>query len=94
VNITNLFPLTCLLGTCFLFCQVLDAGDANVGYNAATGVYEDLLAAGIIDPAKVIRCCLENAASVAKTFLMSDVVVTEIPQAAEAAPADMGMGGY
>lgn len=70
-----------------------EATNPNIGYNAATGVYEDLMAAGIIDPAKVVRCALENAASVAKTFLMSDVVVTEIPQPEAAQPA-MDMGGY
>ncbi|CAI0384299.1 unnamed protein product [Linum tenue] len=50
------------------------------GYNAATGKYEDLMAAGIIDPTKVVRCCLEHASSVAKTFLMSDCVVVEIKE--------------
>ncbi|KAL6780244.1 CPN60B1 [Auxenochlorella protothecoides x Auxenochlorella symbiontica] len=76
--------------------RVLDGGSPAFGYNAATGAYEDLLAAGIIDPAKVIRCALENAASVAKTFLTSSVIVTEIPQeeGAAAAPADGGYGGY
>jgi chaperonin GroEL len=52
----------------------------NFGYNAATGAYEDLMAAGIIDPAKVVRCCLEHSASVAKTFLTSDCVVVEIKE--------------
>jgi chaperonin GroEL len=51
--------------------------------------------AGIIDPTKVVRCALENAGSVARTFLISDVVVTEIPSAAPAAaPAGNEMGGY
>lgn len=52
--------------------------------------------AGIIDPTKVIRCALENAASVAKTFLTSDVVVTDIPEPEPVGGgADMGgMGGY
>lgn len=63
-----------------------------------TGVYEDLLKAGIIDPTKVVRCALENAASVARTFLTSDVVVTEIPepeaQGAGAAGGMDSMGGY
>jgi chaperonin GroEL len=62
-----------------------------------TGVYEDLLKAGIIDPTKVVRCALENAASVARTFLTSDVVVTEIPEpeAQGAAAGGMdSMGGY
>jgi chaperonin GroEL len=59
---------------------VLASSDVNYGFNAATGVYEDLMKAGIIDPAKVIRCALENATSVAKTFLTSDVVVVDIPE--------------
>jgi chaperonin GroEL len=76
--------------------KILAQPDPHFGYNAATGAYEDLLAAGIIDPTKVIRCCLENSCSVARTFLMADVVVTEIPE--EPAPggggAGMEMGGY
>lgn len=63
------------------------------GYNAATGEYQDLLAGGIIDPAKVVRCAMENASSVAKTFLMADVVVTNIPEADEYKP-DPEMAGY
>ncbi|KAJ8535914.1 hypothetical protein K7X08_034315 [Anisodus acutangulus] len=58
--------------------KVLSNDNPNYGYNAATGKYEDLMAAGIIDPTKVVRCCLEHAASVARTFLTSDAVVTEI----------------
>ncbi|KAL8138552.1 hypothetical protein V2J09_004553 [Rumex salicifolius] len=60
--------------------KVLASDDPKFGYNAATGKYEDLMAAGIIDPAKVVRCCLEHAASVARTFLTSDAVVTEIKE--------------
>ncbi|CAN6887890.1 unnamed protein product [Brassica oleracea] len=59
---------------------VLSNENVKFGYNAATGKYEDLMAAGIIDPTKVVRCCLEHAASVAKTFLMSDCVVVEIKE--------------
>jgi chaperonin GroEL len=62
----------------------------NYGFNAAVGEYQDLMESGIIDPTKVIRCCLENAASVSRTFLTSDVVVTEIPEAQVAAAADAG----
>merc|ERR1712174_151720 len=62
----------------------------NYGFNAAVGEYQDLMESGIIDPTKVIRCCLENAASVSRTFLTSDVVVTEIPEAEVAAAADAG----
>ncbi|MQL05554.1 molecular chaperone GroEL, partial [Escherichia coli] len=60
--------------------KVLSSDNPRYGYNAATGKYEDLMAVGIIDPTKVVRCCLEHAASVAKTFLMSDCVVVEIKE--------------
>ncbi|KAK9142079.1 hypothetical protein Syun_011479 [Stephania yunnanensis] len=60
--------------------KVLSNDNVKFGYNAATGKYEDLMAAGIIDPTKVVRCCLEHAASVARTFLTSDVVVVEIKE--------------
>ena len=76
--------------------RVVDADNDNVGYNAATDTLEDLMKAGIIDPTKVVRCALENAASVARTFLTSDVVVTEIPEpeGANAGAGMAGMGGY
>ncbi|KAL9666355.1 hypothetical protein QQ045_000685 [Rhodiola kirilowii] len=58
--------------------KVLANSNVNFGYNAATDSYEDLMAAGIIDPTKVVRCCIEHAASVAKTFLTSNAVVIDI----------------
>ena len=73
--------------------QVLEQKDPNIGFNAATGAYENLLEAGIIDPTKVVRCALENAASVARTFLTSDVIVTDIPEEVPAPNMD-AMGGY
>merc|ERR1712078_656095 len=74
--------------------KVKSEENPNYGYNAAIGEYQDLLTEGIIDPTKVIRCCLENSSSVARTFLTSDVVVTEIPSE-DGAEADAGgMGGY
>ncbi|KAA0055727.1 ruBisCO large subunit-binding protein subunit beta [Cucumis melo var. makuwa] len=75
--------------------KVLSSDNYRYGYNAATGNYEDLMAAGIIDPTKVVRCCLEHAASVAKTFLMSDCVVVEIKEP-EPVPAGnpMDNSGY
>ena len=75
--------------------RILDSDDPNMGYNAATGVYENLMEGGIIDPSKVIRCAMENASSVARTFLISDVVVCDIPEP-EGAPAaaQNEMGGY
>jgi chaperonin GroEL len=48
------------------------------GFNAATEVYEDLIAAGIIDPAKVVRTTLQNAASVASLLLTADALVSEL----------------
>ena len=60
--------------------RVTGSKDANFGYNAATGEFQDLMVNGIIDPTKVIRCALENSCSVAKIFLTSDVVVCEIPE--------------
>ncbi|KAG8473047.1 hypothetical protein CXB51_034971 [Gossypium anomalum] len=58
--------------------KVLSNNDIRYGYNAARNSYEDLMKAGIMDPTKVVRCCLEHAASVAKVFLTSDAVVVDI----------------
>ncbi len=68
--------------------------DANIGYNALTGHYEDLIASGIIDPAKVVRISLQNAASIAGLVLTTEALVVEKP-APEPAMPDMGggMGG-
>jgi len=52
----------------------------NNGFNAETEVYEDLVAAGIVDPTKVVRCALENAASVAGLLLTTETLVTDIPE--------------
>lgn len=60
--------------------KVLSYNDTEYGYNAATNKYENLMAAGILDPSKVVRCCLEHAASVAKTFLTADAVVIDIKE--------------
>ncbi|XP_019198810.1 PREDICTED: ruBisCO large subunit-binding protein subunit beta, chloroplastic-like [Ipomoea nil] len=77
--------------------KVLSHDNPKYGYNAATGKYEDLMAAGIIDPTKVVRCCLEHAASVARTFLTSDAVVVEIKEPEPAVvgnPMDNSGYGY
>jgi chaperonin GroEL len=65
------------------------------GFNAATGKFEDLLEAGIVDPTKVVRSALQNAASVASLLLTSEVLVTDIPEKKSAMPAGMpgGMPG-
>jgi chaperonin GroEL len=63
------------------------------GLNAATGEYVDLIATGIIDPAKVTRSALQNAASIAALFLTTEAVIADKPEKASAAPGgapDMG----
>lgn len=64
----------------------------NHGYNAATGEYEDMVKAGIIDPAKVTRSALQNAASIAGMFLTTEAVITDIPKKEEH-DHGAGMGG-
>ena len=66
--------------------------EAGWGLNAATGEYVDLIKAGIIDPAKVTRSALQNAASIAALFLTTEVVIADKPEKA-AAPAGGGMPG-
>ncbi|KAA0034496.1 ruBisCO large subunit-binding protein subunit beta [Cucumis melo var. makuwa] len=60
--------------------KILSNNDLDYGYNAATDRYENLMKAGIMDPSKVVRCCLEHAASVSKTFLTSDAVVVDMKE--------------
>ncbi|MBM0229541.1 MULTISPECIES: chaperonin GroEL [Micromonospora] len=66
--------------------------EAGWGLNAANGEYVDLLAAGIIDPAKVTRSALQNAASIAALFLTTEAVVADKPEKTPAAPAGPGGG--
>jgi chaperonin GroEL len=60
--------------------DVLKAKEPNYGYNAATDRYEDLVQAGVIDPTKVVRCALQNAASVAGLLLTTEALVTVLPE--------------
>jgi len=60
----------------------------NNGFNAATGKMEDLVKSGIIDPAKVIRCALQNAASAASMIITTECVVTDLPEKKKAAGGD------
>ncbi|HBO42737.1 MAG TPA: chaperonin GroEL [Planctomycetaceae bacterium] len=69
-----------------IVCEKVAEGKGNFGYNAATGVYEDMVEAGVIDPTKVTRTALQNASSVATLLLTSDALVAEIPKE-EKAPA-------
>jgi chaperonin GroEL len=64
----------------------------NEGLNAATGAYEDLVKAGVIDAAKVTRSALQNAASIAALFLTTEAVIVDKPEAAGAMPGGMGGG--
>jgi chaperonin GroEL len=57
------------------------AGDGSIGFDAAHGTYVNMIEAGIIDPAKVVRVALENAVSVAGTLLLTEATLTEIPEA-------------
>ncbi|HXF84926.1 MAG TPA: chaperonin GroEL [Anaerolineales bacterium] len=59
----------------------------NIGYNVLTGEYVDMIEAGIIDPVKVVRGAIENAASIASMILTTDVLITEIPEKEKPAPA-------
>jgi chaperonin GroEL len=71
--------------------KVFASKEQNFGYNAETGIYEDLVKAGVIDPTKVTRTALENAASIAGLLLTTEAMVVEIPERnVAAAPA----GGY
>jgi chaperonin GroEL len=64
----------------------------NKGFNAANGEYEDLAAAGILDPTKVVRTALQNAASIAGLLLTTDAAVTDAPEPKKAAPSMPGGG--
>jgi chaperonin GroEL len=65
----------------------------NEGYNVGTGEYEDLVKAGVVDPKKVTRAALQNAASIAGLLLTTECLVTEIPEKEKKAPAPGGHGG-
>ncbi|MCA3244142.1 MAG: chaperonin GroEL [Alphaproteobacteria bacterium] len=72
--------------------KVKEGKDA-FGYNAANGEYGDMVKFGIIDPAKVVRCALQDAASVGGLMITTEVMVTDLPEPKPAAPAAGGMGG-
>lgn len=72
---------------------ILSSKKANYGYDAFKDEYCDVVAKGIIDPTKVTRSALQNAASVAATFLTTESVVADLPEPEPAAPAGGGMGG-
>ncbi len=73
--------------------QEIKKRKGNEGYNVSTGVYEDLVKAGVVDPKKVTRTALQNAASIAGLLLTTECLVTEIPEKDKPAPAPGGHGG-
>lgn len=72
----------------------VQAGTGSHGYNAATGEYGDMIAMGILDPTKVTRCALQNAASIAGLMLTTEVMVAELPKQAKPALPAGGMDDY
>lgn len=68
-------------------------GDGNFGYNAASGEYGDMVSMGVLDPTKVTRSALQNAASVAGLILTTDAMVAELPKEESAGGPGAGMGG-
>jgi len=73
--------------------QEIKRRKGNEGYNVSTGVYEDLVKAGVVDPKKVTRTALQNAASIAGLLLTTECLVTELPEKEKPAPAPGGHGG-
>jgi len=76
-----------------IVCEKVLAGSGNFGYNAATNEYEDLVKAGVIDPAKVTRTALQNATSVSTLLLTSDALIAEKPKEQKAKAGGHGHGG-
>jgi chaperonin GroEL len=75
--------------------KIKETGDKHWGFNAQTEEYEDLVKAGVIDPTKVVRSALTNAASIASLLLTTEALVSEIPEKEKPAPAHgPGMGDY
>jgi len=74
--------------------QQVISSKGNQGYNVATGNFEDLVKAGVVDPTKVTRTALQNAASIAGLLLTTEAIITDLPEKKEAAPAHgHGHGG-
>ena len=73
--------------------KVKNSDDVNFGFNAATEEFGDMIESGVVDPTKVCRSALENAASVASVVLTTESLVADIPEPPAAAPANPDMGG-
>jgi chaperonin GroEL len=73
--------------------EAVKKSKGNEGYNVATGEYEDLVKAGVVDPKKVTRTALQNASSIAGLLLTTECMITELPEKEKPAPAGGGHGG-
>ncbi|MBT2135615.1 chaperonin GroEL [Croceibacterium sp. LX-88] len=73
--------------------KLIDGNDEQLGFNAQTDVYENLVQAGVIDPTKVVRTALQDAASVAGLLITTEAAISEIPEDKPAMPAMPDMGG-
>jgi chaperonin GroEL len=73
--------------------KLLESKDANEGYDATNGIFTDMVKAGVIDPTKVVRSSLQNAASVAALLITTEAMVADQPEPKDAAPAAPDMGG-
>lgn len=80
-------------GEASVVCNAVANGEGAHGFNAASGEYGDMFEMGIIDPTKVTRLALQNAASVAALMITTEAMVAELPKEAAAAPDMGGMGG-
>ncbi len=73
--------------------EAVAKNNKNIGYNVLTGEYTDMIKAGVIDPVKVVRGALENAASIAAMMLTTDVLITDLPEKDKAPSMPQGGGG-
>lgn len=73
--------------------RVRDSKEEDFGFNAETGEFGDMIKAGIIDPAKVTRLALQNAASIVALMLTTEVLIADIKEEKEVAAAGAGQGG-
>ena len=73
--------------------KLIDGNDQNMGFNAQTDVYENLVTAGVIDPTKVVRAALQDAASIAGLLITTEAAISELPEDKPAMPMGGGMGG-
>jgi chaperonin GroEL len=89
-------PLRCLASNAgvegSIVVQEVKKRKGNEGYNVATNEYEDLVKAGVVDPKKVTRSALQNAASIAGLLLTTECLITELPEKDKPAPGGGGHG--